>query len=275
VNQWFETIAVVFVILLGVFLGRTAYRLKKHYWIAAYTISLLLIVLLVLTRFNRAFAFMPPFSLITAGRLKFVLLALSVTLGVSAVIGRLQRRFERCAIYFLMAVVAFWFCVLPFLAPALIKDNLSSIETRVDSDGVCFQSRSFTCGPAAAVTALRKLGLPAGEGEIAILARSSPIMGTLPYCLYTAIQNRYSTDGLNCQYKSFDSIEQLTDAGITLAVVKDAFLLDHCVAVLKVTDRYVSIADPVLGRVSLTHQEFEKIWRFTGIVLTRNHVKNI
>jgi len=87
--------------------------------------------------------------------------------------------------------------------------------------------------------------------------------------------NHYRDEGLKCQYRNFDSISQLKDSGITLAVVRDAFLLDHCVAVLEVSDRMVIIADPVFGRQQMSHKQFEKIWRFRGIVLKRDSSQRI
>ena len=119
------------------------------------------------------------------------------------------------------------------------------------------------------------MGLPAQEGEIAVLSRTSPIAGTLPACLQTALKNRYGADGLKCQYRTFDSIRQLKNAGVTLAVVRDVFLSDHCVAVLEVSDQMVTVGDPVLGKKSLSHEQFEKIWRFSGIVLNRDSMQSI
>jgi predicted double-glycine peptidase len=60
-----------------------------------------------------------------------------------------------------------------------------------------------------------------------------------------------------------------------LAVVRDAFLLDHCVAVLDVSDLTVVIADPVLGKQLMSHEQFERMWRFTGIVLQRDVLGSI
>jgi hypothetical protein len=114
------------------------------------------------------------------------------------------------------------------------------------------------------------LGLPAQEGEIAILSHTSPVTGTLPWCLYRAIQDRYGAQGLNCQFRRFDSVSQLREADVTLAVVRDAFLLDHCVAVLEVDDETVTIGDPVLGRVRMSHKNFKDVWRFYGIALKHN-----
>jgi ABC-type bacteriocin/lantibiotic exporter with double-glycine peptidase domain len=174
-----------------------------------------------------------------------------------------------------MMIVVAWFSVMPFLVPALIRDHLSNLKTKLDLNGVCFQTTDYTCAPAAAVTVLRRLGLPAQEGEIAILSHTSPVAGTLPACLQAALQNRYGSEGLICRYRYFDSIDQLRQAGPTLAVVKDAFLSDHCVAVLGVLDKMVLIADPAAGRQFVSCEEFEKIWRFTGIVLRRDTTQSI
>jgi len=196
-------------------------------------------------------------------------------MGFTSALPHLPRKSEKVIVCILMAAFVVHFSVSPFIAPALLKDDLSNLKTTLDSNGICFQSRDYTCGPAAAVTALRKLGFNAKEGEMAVLARSSPIIGTLPGCLYTALQNRYGRKGLNCQYRHFDSVNQLKGRGIILAVIKETFLSDHCVAVLEVSDRMVVIADPVFGKLNMSHKQFEKIWRFSGIVLNRDNSQSI
>jgi len=197
-------------------------------------------------------------------------LALAITMGLTTLLPHLPHKSERFITCVLMVVFVVRFSVSPFIAPTLLKDDLSNLQTTIGADGICFQSRDYTCGPAAAVTALKKLGFDAQEGEIAVLARTSPITGTIPRYLYTAIQSRYGYKGLKCQYRHFDSIAQLKGQGITLAVVKDAFLSNHCVTVMEVSDRVVVIADPVLGKMNMSHKQFEKIWRFSGIVLKRD-----
>ena len=274
-NPWLETIGVIQIALLGIFLGRVFSGLRKPYWTLGYFLPSLLIAMLALARYNNALVFVPPFSWITAGRVRFIILALAATMGLTTPLSRLPRKCEKLIIGVLMAVVVGWFSVLPFLVPALIKDDLSNLKTIVNSNGICFQTTDYTCGPAAAVTALGKLGLSASEGEIAVLSHSSPVAGTLPACLRAALQNRYGADGLKSQYRHFDSIAQLRNAGITLAVVRDAFLSDHCVTVLEVSDRMVTIADPVFGRTLMSHEQFEKIWRFSGIVLKRDPMQSI
>ena len=272
---WFETVAVCLVALSGVFLGRVFSGFRRPHWLWGYFLPFVLIAMLVAARCANSLAFVPPLSWIAAGRAKFVILSIAVTMGLTTPLSRLPHRCQKVLICILMAVVVAWFSILPFLVPVLIKERLSNLATMVGSDGVCFQSTSYTCGPAAAVTALRKLGLPAHEGQLAVLAHTSPVAGTLPDCLRAALQERYSADGLKCLYRHFDSLAQLREAGITLAVVKDAFLLSHCVAVLEVSDKTVVVADPVLGKRSLSHKQFEQIWRFSGIVLRRETTQSI
>ena len=273
-DPWLETIAVVLVALLGIVLGKAFSRIRRPSWTLGYFVPLVLIAVLVAPRYANSLAFVPPFYWFT-GRIKFVILCLAVTMGLTTPLSRLPRKCEKFMTCVLMAVVVTWFSVLPFLVPALIKDRLLNLRTSVDSDGVCLQTTDYTCAPAAAVTALGKLGLPANEGEIAVLSHSSPITGTLPRCLYTALRNRYSGDGLKCRYRYFNSLAELADAGITLVVVRNTFLTDHCVTVLDVSNGTVTVADPVAGRLLISQKHFEKIWRFSGIVLERDSAQSI
>ena len=269
-NPWLETIGVILVALMGVLLGTLFSRFRKYYWTLGYFVPFMLIAIIVLTRFNNALPFVPPFSWVTAGRIRFIFFAFAVTMGLSTPISRLPHTFEKLIIGFLMVLVVVWFSVLPFIVPALIKEDLSNLKTTVNSSGICYQSTDYTCGPAAAVSALGRLGLSANEGEIAVLSHTSPVTGTLPSCLSSALQRLYGTEGLKCQYRCFDSINELRKAGITLAVVKDGLMNHHCVAVLGVSDYIITVVDPVWGKMLMSHEEFKKVWRFSGIVLKRD-----
>ena len=274
-NPWVETAAAILVALLGVLVGRVFSRLRKPYWVLGYLLPLLLIGMLALVRFDTSLYFVRPFLWVTTGRVRFITLSLAVSMGLTVPLSRLPRKWEKLTVCFVMAVFVAWFAVLPFLVPALIKDRLTNLKTRFDSNGICRQTTDFTCGPAAAVTALGRLGLSGDEGEIAVLSYSSPVVGTLPACLSSALQKRYGAEGLRCWYRRFDSIEQLRKAGITLVVVRDAFLLDHCIAVLDVSDDAITVADPVTGARLVPYRQFEKMWRFAGIVLQRDPIQNI
>lgn len=267
---WFEIAGVITAAFLGAVGGRSFSRLKNPHWGWGYFLPLVLIFLLLLITFAGLNAFTPFFAWISSGRLRFVIIALSVTMGAMTLIGRLKNRIEKTFVFVIMIGVVAWGSVLPFVMPLLVRNDLADLKTRTDSNNICVQSTSYTCGPAAAVTALRRLGVTAQEGELAILSHTSPIIGTMPWSLYKAIQNRYAGDGVDCRFRRFDSINQLREAGVTLAVVKDAFLLDHCVAILEVGDNTVTIGDPILGKIRMSYKDFEGIWRFYGIALKLN-----
>ena len=274
-NPWIETICVVLIVVLSILLGRIFSNFRKPFWMLGYFLPCLLITILVLARFYNDFYFIRPFSWITAGRFRYVMLSLSVSIGLTVLVPRLPRKWEKVVVCILMIGLVTWSSVLPLLYPALIKNRLSNLTTRFDKNGICLQTTKYTCGPAAAVTALGKLGLSAKEGELAILSHTSPVAGTLPAMLCSALQNRYSAEGLKCKYRHFDSIEQLKKAGVTLAVVRDAFLVDHCLVVLEVLDDTVAVADPVTGAELIPYEKFMKIWRFSGIVMERDSTRNI
>ena len=274
-SPWLETAGVVLVALLGVVIGKLCSRFRKPYWTMGYFLPSIPIALLVLARFKTELLFVPPVSWMATGRIRFIVLALAVTISVTTPLSRLPRRHEKVLMCILMGAVVAWFSVMPFLVPALIKEHLRNIGTLLDSNGVCYQTTSYTCAPAAAVTALGKLGLSASEGEIAVLSYTSPVTGTLPGCLSSALQARYRDEGIKCQYRHFDSVGQLRDAGLTLAVVRDTFLSNHCVAVLEVSEDTVTLADPIDGKRVISHEQFEKMWRFSGVVLRRESGRSV
>ena len=267
---WFEIAGVITAAFLGAVAGRSFSRLKNPHWCWGYFLPLTLIFLLLLITYAGLNAFTPFFAWISSGRVRFVIIALSVTMGAMTLIGRLTNRIEKAVVFAITIGIVTWGSVLPFVVPMIIRGDLANLKTKTDANNICVQSTSYTCGPAAAVTALRQLGVNAQEGELAILSHTNPIVGTMPWSLYKAIQNRYGSDGIECQLRHFDSISQLREAGITLAVIKDAFLLDHCVAILKVGDNTVTIGDPSCGKVQMSYKNFERVWRFYGIALKHN-----
>ncbi len=272
---WLETLGVVLIAGIGVRLGMVLSSLKKPYWIASFSIPLLIIAILAAARFSQTFYFLGPVFWLTSSRFRFVALAFAISTGLTIPLLRLPHKWEKYAAGGLMVVFLIWSSILPFLFPVLIRDRLWAIKTRFDKNGICRQATEYTCGPAAAVTALGKLGLSAGEGEIAILSYTSPVTGTLPAQLCSALQSRFRAEGLKCRFRRFDSIEQLKDAGVTLAVIKESALVDHCVVVLDVGDNAVAVADPVTGKELIPYEQFKKIWRFSGIVMERDFSRQI
>jgi hypothetical protein len=269
-GPWTETVLVISIGLLGIFFGKIFSRLRYPYWLVGYFIPFAIIILLIAGRFCNRLAFSVPFCSIIAGRVKFDILALVIPIGLITPMSRLRRRSFKVLTNIAMYVIVGCFCVLPFLAPALVKDSLLNSPTIIDSTGLCFQSTDYTCAPAAAVTALGKLGFQADEGQLAVLSHTSPVFGTLPICLANTLEDCFAAKGLDCRYRYFDSIEQLKKETVTIAMIKSSFFSDHCITILKVSDGKVLFADPVIGKVSMSYEQFEKIWRFCGITLKRN-----
>lgn len=269
-NPWLESIAVTMLAVAGVVLGRWFSRRPKPYWLLGYFIPLGLIVIYGIASRYPGLMFVPPISWMMMGRNKFAVIGFVATMVLTTPLSRLSRQRDRWFIAVLMLVMVGQMSVWPFLAPAFNRDYLSRLQTKLDGDGVCLQSNDYNCGPAAAVTALRRLGFPAAEGQIAILAHTSSATGTPPDILARALQRHYGKDGLVSEFRVFKEVAELKDAGLTLAVIKFSFMLDHYVTVLEVTDTQVIVGDPLKGKATFTHEEFAGKWRFVGVTLRRN-----
>jgi len=248
-------------ICLGIFLSRC----KGSWWILGAFVSILLTGIITLSHFLNE-----QILVFLLGTGRFYLLSAAVTLGMCSCTPRLKNKSERILTGVLMWVFLLIFSFAPIVSPLFARQELARIETRIDSSGICRQSLDYTCGPAAAVTAIRKFGLEANESEIAILAKSNPITGTLPLNLFNALKKRYSDDGLRCSFRMLDSVKQFQNSGVILTVVRDSFLRDHCVVVMEVCRDKVLLADPSFGRVLMTPSQFEKVWRHKSIIITRD-----
>lgn len=268
-NPWLESLAVALLALAGVLLGRWFSRLPKAYWLIGYFVPLALILLYGIASHKPALSLVPPISWVMMGRNKFAIVGFISTLVLTTPRSRLRPARARALVSLLMALVVFDMSIWPFLAPAFNRKYLATLHTRIGQDGVCLQSNDYNCGPAAAVTALRRLGFPAEEGEIAILAHTSTATGTPPDILARALQERYGKDGLDCKYRVFKSLDELKQAGLTLAVIRYNFWLDHYVTVLDLTNNAVIVGDPIVGLTQITTEDFAIRWRFVGVVLKR------
>lgn len=268
-NLWLAAIPAVLCAFFGVVLGRWFSKFRSRFWLLGYFIPLALVLLYGMALHFPVLSFTPPVSWMMTGRKKFAILGFIATMVLTTPLSRLPLKRDRFVISVLMALIVFFMSVWPFLAPAFNQDQLAQLSTRIDGNGVCHQNTGFTCGPASAVTALRKLGLPAEEGQLAILSFTSSMTGTPPDILAEILQKQYGKDGLIVEYRTFKNISELKQAGLTLAIVKFGFIVDHYVTVLEVTDSEVIVGDPLDGLDKMSYDEFQNKWRFVGIVLRR------
>lgn len=268
---WCETGWVLLLSAGGALLGWRCARLAKRWWLMSYLVPLLLIVLIGTSRRFPRLELWPPFSWLMAGRTEFALTGLLGTMILTTLLPHLPKKRERIALVVLMLLVVGFAALPPFAAPLLHRTDLSALITYVDENGICRQSTDYSCGPAAAVTALRRLGWNAEEGELARWARTTRFTGTEPDVLALALQKRYGPDGLQAEYRHFDSVAELRGRDLVIARIKFSFLLDHYVTVLQVTEHEVITADPLDGLTRQSHATFAADWRFCGIVLSRTN----
>jgi hypothetical protein len=281
-EPWVETLAVLAAALAGSYLGLWLSRLRSPWWLLGYLLALPPILAAAVARWFPELCLVPPFQWIVGGRVRFAALAVAGPMVLLALRSRVPRQRDRFWISALASVVV-GYAILPFLTSALVRPSLLRLETRFAAGGICRQGTSYTCGPAAAVTALRRLGLAAQEGEIAVSSHSTPTVGTLVDSLVLALRERYGREGLSVEYRRPGGIADLAplvrdDPGASserpwargaIAVIKHSFLVDHYVAVLQVTESNVVVGDPLGGLRMFSHEEFLKIWRRSAIILSR------
>jgi len=164
----------------------------------------------------------------------------------------------------LAAILAVFVCwvdsLAPFLGPALYVPP----PARLNAEGVCLQPDGVSCGPAAAVTALRRLGIEANFADLARAAHTSPAIGTPPDLLCPAMSTLYPVKA-NLIYR--DRLENLP-AGECLLVMNLDTWTDHYVALFRHTRSQVEVGDPLRGRVVLNRSDFEQRWCHTAILVT-------
>lgn len=268
-TPWIEAVAVALLAAAGAGLGYWFSRLRRPYWVLGYCLPLGLIVIYGIAARHPALAVEPPLAWMMMGRNKFAVIGLVAAMVLTTPLSRISGRRARVLIVILMMVMVAFMSVWPFLAPAFNRSYLAQLKTRLDEDGICRQSNDYNCGPAAAVTALRRLGFPAEEGELAILAHTSTAAGTPPDILARTLQEKYGADGLLSEFRGFQSVDELPSTDLTLAVVKFSFMLDHYVTILAVNDDQVVVGDPLSGKTILSREEFARRWRYVGVVLRR------
>ncbi len=260
---------VVVLATAGIMVGR---RLAAHrrYWFVGVILPLFVVGLVILGRRVISLSFVPPISWVTSGRTSFAIMAPVCTLLLSTLIPKLRIPRQRVAIWVFMGVMVLNFSILPLIAPMVVRGALLAKATKIDEKGVCRQMHDYTCGPAAAVTALRRLDVSATESELAILASTSPAAGTDADLLASAINERYATTGVQAAYRLFNSIDELRPAIPAVALMHFSLFVDHYVAVLEVMPTGVLIGDPLGGEELLTREQFARNWRGSAIVVTRD-----
>lgn len=255
---WLESLAVLTLLLLtGSALPRLA---GSRGWLAAWLVALLLVVLLGAQRRYPALDEAWPLSYLTAGRTEYVLYGpLTLLLLGLPILHSTHRAIQAAAATFALLVV--WVTSLaPFLGPVLYAPP----RARLTSDGICLQSDGFSCGPAAAVTALTRLGLSPDFSSLARAAHTSPVIGTPPDLLCQALQSLYP---VTARRLYLDHLEQLPP-GQALLLVNHSPWTDHYLSLVSYSPSEVLVVDPLRGPAGLRRADFERRWRHLAIIIT-------
>lgn len=263
-----DLVGVFLVLSMGLALGYRSSR-SQRLWILGYAVPVGLLFLVGLLRHLPKYSLMPGLQWILSGRNEYFLLAVVVSVLFGNLIPRIPQLRLKILVAIFMSIAGLNYCVSPFVLPIILYRYHHRLQTVIDPTGVCIQQTRYTCGPAAAVTALKHLGVDAQEGLLAIHAYSSPISGTPEDWLCRAIQTLYGQHGIRCHTRSFDSIDPLGGLCPVIAVVEYAPLVDHYITILEFRKDIIVVGDPAVGKQYLTYDDFKKRWRNIGIIVSR------
>jgi hypothetical protein len=259
--------------LVAAWTGCKIARLGPHTWLVSILIPLTVLVLTSLALNYEQLAFMPPTSWLVGGAERWMSLTLAGAMTLGALAAKVKLASQRRALLALSAVVVLRCGTLPFAGPIFSRPELRTIKTHVTDTGICFQSTYYNCGPAATVTALRRLGFPAEEGQIGLMCKTDPFYGTADDRIVDTIRKLYGAEGLIVEHRYVKSIDELRQWPVAVAVIHHNLFIDHYVAVLAVDDDTVTVGDPWAGRERLKRADFEKKWNHVAILLDRRKVE--
>lgn len=185
-----------------------------------------------------------------------LLLALTIPILLGLLAARLPEVDNRKALH-VFCLVALLYPAGAFFMTGWDAPELRTLHTTFSEEGVCLQTTDYTCGPAAAVTALRILGIDAEEGALALQAGSNSFTGTGPRELGEAMRVLY---GVAYTLAVDRRIEPYAGRVPFLVDISIHPFLDHWVTVLEITDGGILVADPYTGLEEMEPEEFHRVW---------------
>lgn len=144
---------------------------------------------------------------------------------------------------------------------ATARFDPAEVTGTVGPDGVCLQTTDYTCGAAAAAELLGHLGVQTDERDMAERCWTNALTGTDAFCVARGLRQMLAGSGREVRLSapSFTELAARSEPG--MATIKWSFFVDHWVVVREVGERGVVIGDPLRGKVVLSREEFEAVWR--------------
>jgi predicted double-glycine peptidase len=262
---WFELFAIVPLVAGAILMGQRFGR-SRHWW-PGFALPLTAITLVILGHRSSRLIFIAPISWAVDIDVEPLLMAVAIPLMLVTLLMRMPRQRRIMIVIFLVFMVVNY-SVLPPLCPLLVRTALASAQTRIDRHGICLQTHSYTCGPAAAVTCLRALGVTAFEGPLAIEARCGPVVGTSAATLAATLSRQFGAQGIHAQCRYLESLDSLSTPAIVETYVPA--LGGHYVAVLAFDDQSVLLGDPANGLQYVSRDDFIAEWKNTAVLVSRS-----
>lgn len=209
-------------------------------WVARWIEHTDLAVLLPSAGAVPAVALLAAIGPLAAPRLRRALLALTVCLGGYCV----------------------WDASRLLQAPAqeLARENLP-----VD---VFYQSTPWSCAPAAAVSLVRSLGIPANEAELARLMHTRPHRGTGDLQAQYGLARKLEPYGRTAHLRNITWQQLVASGGRALVPVSFGPFDTHMIAVLDADLWSATVVDPITGPQRLLREQLESVWLGRAIVVT-------
>lgn len=273
-NPWLDALLALVGCGMAAWVCSRAARAPAPWWWLAYLIPLNIVVAYGVFVRRPDWSFHPVWSWILVGQWRYLLVGMGVAGLLSTLRAKLPKPGDRRALLGLMVVTLIYVTFRPLTSTAFNRSYLRQLKTQIDSNGVCRQHTDYTCGPAAAVTALLRLQIRSDEGELAIQAGTTTATGTPPDVLAQTLNRQFRNQGVQATLRRIDSIEELRQCGLTLVILKYGIFVDHWMCVLKVNENSIIVGDPISGRSRMSHAEFLSRFRRVGVVLSRNEVES-
>lgn len=233
---------------------------RTRVWGGVWLVTLAVLVLLGYLRRHPAAEMLPVFHWLTAGRTEYVLYGPLAILLLGLPATQVPRRMTQLACGLLGLVVVLEYSLGPSLGPVL-QTPAPIMEAR----GIFLQGDSYSCGPAASMTALRRLHIEGDFLKLARAAHTSAAIGTPPDLLCDALEGLYP---VQARYLSLSRLEDLPP-GEALVILQLGLLVDHYMALLEFNSNEVWVGDPLAGKTRITRSEFDQRWRHLVVLITR------
>jgi len=163
---------------------------------------------------------------------------------------------ERVAVPAALTVVL----LVPFVKPLLDPIDLDRLHDNCEGE-VCMQSTLSTCGPSSSATILKLLGRPSSEKELARECLTSR-GGTEIWYIARAFERRSVHATVQIQPSDHLSPPSPSIAGVVLPGGAG-----HFIAIMSQTNEYITIGDPMKGKVLVKRADLKEYYHFTGFFL--------